>query len=73
MTPITTLISGVKQMARPKGLEPLAYCLEGSCSILLSYGRINKKMKRNRNRTRVTGLEASKNDRTMGFFIALSL
>ncbi|MFR6146959.1 hypothetical protein, partial [Neglectibacter timonensis] len=25
---------------RQKGLEPLAYCLEGSCSILLSYWRI---------------------------------
>ena len=24
-------------MARQKGLEPLAYCLEGSCSIQLSY------------------------------------
>ena len=24
---------------RPKGLEPLAHCLEGSCSIHLSYGR----------------------------------
>ena len=27
-------------MARQKGLEPLAYCLEGSCSIHLSYWRI---------------------------------
>ena len=27
-------------MVRPKGLEPLAHCLEGSCSIHLSYGRI---------------------------------
>ena len=26
-------------MARQKGLEPLAYCLEGSCSIQLSYWR----------------------------------
>ncbi len=26
-------------LARQKGLEPLAYCLEGSCSILLSYWR----------------------------------
>ena len=25
---------------RPKGLEPPAHCLEGSCSIQLSYGRI---------------------------------
>ena len=24
---------------RPKGLEPPAHCLEGSCSIQLSYGR----------------------------------
>ena len=28
------------KMARQKGLEPLAYCLEGSCSIQLSYWRI---------------------------------
>ena len=27
-------------MARQEGLEPPAYCLEGSCSILLSYWRI---------------------------------
>ena len=27
-------------MARLKGLEPLTYCLEGSCSIQLSYRRI---------------------------------
>ena len=27
-------------MARLKGLEPLTHCLEGSCSILLSYWRI---------------------------------
>ena len=27
-------------MARQKGLEPLTYCLEGSCSIQLSYWRI---------------------------------
>ena len=24
-------------MVRQKGFEPLTYCLEGSCSILLSY------------------------------------
>ena len=29
-----------EKMARQKGLEPLAYCLEGSCSIQLSYWRI---------------------------------
>ena len=28
-------------MARLKGLEPPAYCLEGSCSIQLSYWRIS--------------------------------
>lgn len=38
-------------MARQKGLEPLAYCLEGSCSIQLSYWRIGKKLER------VTGIE----------------
>ena len=29
----------VKGLVRQKGLEPLAYCLEGSCSIQLSYWR----------------------------------
>ena len=29
-------------MARQEGLEPPAYCLEGSCSIQLSYWRIRK-------------------------------
>ena len=29
-----------ERVARQKGLEPLAYCLEGSCSIQLSYWRI---------------------------------
>ena len=37
-------------MARQKGLEPLTYCLEGSCSIQLSYWRIEKV-------ERVTGIE----------------
>ena len=32
-------LSYIHHMARQKGLEPLAYCLEGSCSILLSYWR----------------------------------
>ena len=27
-------------LARLKGFEPLAYCLEGSCSIQLSYRRV---------------------------------
>ena len=35
-------------MARQKGLEPLTYCLEGSCSIQLSYWRITME--------RVTGI-----------------
>jgi hypothetical protein len=30
----------ILKMARQKGFEPLAYCLEGSCSIRLSYWRI---------------------------------
>ena len=30
----------VRKMARLKGLEPLTHCLEGSCSIHLSYRRI---------------------------------
>ena len=30
-----------EKVARQKGLEPLTYCLEGSCSIQLSYWRIS--------------------------------
>jgi hypothetical protein len=26
-------------MVRPAGIEPTTHCLEGSCSIQLSYGR----------------------------------
>ena len=33
-------LSYIHHMARQKGLEPLTYCLEGSCSIQLSYRRI---------------------------------
>ena len=34
------------EMARQKGFEPLAYCLEGSCSIQLSYWRILERVTR---------------------------
>ena len=43
-------------MARQKGLEPLTYCLEGSCSIQLSYWRISFGAG-DGNRTRVSSLE----------------
>ncbi len=36
------------EMVRQEGLEPATYCLEGSCSIQLSYWRIME---------RVTGIE----------------
>ena len=32
----------LRELVRQKGLEPLAYCLEGSCSIQLSYWRKSK-------------------------------
>ena len=35
-------LSYTHHMARQKGLEPLTYCLEGSCSIQLSYWRKNE-------------------------------
>ena len=46
-------------MARLKGLEPLTYCLEGSCSIQLSYKRIIIKLAGagDGNRTHTTSLE----------------
>ena len=34
------------KMARQKGFEPLAYCLEGSCSIQLSYWRVLERVTR---------------------------
>ena len=34
------LLTRPKKVARQKGLEPLTYCLEGSCSIQLSYWRV---------------------------------
>ena len=37
------------ELARQEGLEPPTYCLEGSCSIQLSYWRISME--------RVTGIE----------------
>ena len=43
------------KMARQKGFEPLAYCLEGSCSIQLSYWRIFGAG--DGNRTRIPSLE----------------
>ena len=43
-------------MARQKGLEPLTYCLEGSCSIQLSYWRMLDGAG-DGNRTRVSSLE----------------
>ena len=45
-----------EKVARQKGLEPLTYCLEGSCSIQLSYWRIYYGAG-DGNRTRVSSLE----------------
>ena len=44
-----------ESLVRQKGLEPLAYCLEGSCSIQLSYWRICGAG--DENRTRIPSLE----------------
>ena len=45
-----------KKVARQKGLEPLAHCLEGSCSIQLSYWR-KFDGAGDENRTRIPSLE----------------
>ena len=44
------------RLARQEGLEPPAYCLEGSCSIRLSYWRIYRPSKK---LERVKGIEPS--------------
>ncbi len=45
-------------MARPTGFEPVAYCLEGSCSIQLSYGR--KCCFKDKKLERVMGIEPTR-------------
>ena len=45
-----------ESLVRQKGLEPLAYCLEGSCSIQLSYWR-ELNGAGDGNRTRIPSLE----------------
>lgn len=34
-------------MAIPAGVEPATYCLEGNCSIQLSYGTLFRRLRRN--------------------------
>ena len=46
-------------MVRQKGFEPLTYCLEGSCSILLSYWRIRHPYPPPSQVERVMGIEAT--------------
>ena len=46
-------------MVRQKGLEPPAYCLEGSCSIQLSYWRIYRETRSSSLLERVKGIEPS--------------
>ena len=45
-----------EELVRQKGLEPLAHCLEGSCSIQLSYWR-EYVGAGDENRTRIPSLE----------------
>ena len=52
----SSAVGGTGKMARQKGLEPLTYCLEGSCSIQLSYWRMYVGAG-DGNRTRVSSLE----------------
>ena len=46
-------------MVRQKGLEPPAYCLEGSCSIQLSYWRVFEGTRSLFSLERVKGIEPS--------------
>ena len=46
----------IGELVRQKGLEPLAHCLEGSCSIQLSYWR-KFDGAGDENRTRIPSLE----------------
>lgn len=46
-------------VARPKGVEPLTKSLEGSCSILLSYGRTGDNAVQLPADSRVSGLANS--------------
>ena len=41
---IHSLTHHIREVARLKGLEPLTHCLEGSCSIQLSYKRIMERV-----------------------------
>ena len=52
----SSIVGGTEKVARQKGLEPLTYCLEGSCSIQLSYWRMLRGAG-DGNRTRVSSLE----------------
>ena len=49
-------IHHISELVRQEGLEPPTYCLEGSCSIQLSYWRISNGAG-DGNRTRVSSLE----------------
>ena len=55
-------LSYTHHMARLKGLEPLTHCLEGSCSIHLSYKRISSPTLQNvwRKMERVMGIEPTR-------------
>ena len=56
MTQVLYRHGPIRELVRLKGLEPLAYCLEGSCSIQLSYWRKSNGAG-DGNRTRIPSLE----------------
>ena len=47
MTYLSETLDYARFLATPTGLEPVTLCLEGRCSIQLSYGAVRRKIRCN--------------------------